>query len=123
MKKVIIAVCALMFVPMLSMAEINMNDTNFVAKSTIESNGVKFRTTQRLRAKDGGMIYFYASGKYQLWDGDRLVAEATYDVYPNNEIRLYARNGETLYKATYRTKSDGRNISYLTLQGTTYYAF
>lgn len=123
MKKFIIAICAMMFVPISSMAGSIMYDTNKDAESMIESNGVKFRSTQRLRSRDGYSIYLYTSGKCQMYAGDRLVAETTYDVYPNGEVRLYDENGRTLYKGSYRMKSDGQNLSSLTIQGTTYYAF
>ena len=81
---------------------------------------VVFRSTQRLKANDGRQIYLYSSGKCELWDGDRLVVTATYRLQ-NGEVRLLDENGNTIYKGSYRLARDRRNISSLTLAGTTYY--
>lgn len=59
-------------------------------------------------------------GKCELWDGDRLVVTATYRLQ-NGEVRLLDENGNTIYKGSYRLARDRRNISSLTLAGTTYY--
>ena len=76
--------------------------------------------SQRLKANDGRQIYLYSSGKCELWDGDRLVVTATYRLQ-NGEVRLLDENGNTIYKGSYRLARDRRNISSLTLAGTTYY--
>ena len=78
------------------------------------------KPTQRLKANDGRQIYLYSSGKCELWDGDRLVVTATYRLQ-NGEVRLLDENGNTIYKGSYRLARDRRNISSLTLAGTTYY--
>lgn len=122
MKKFIFALCALFLIPMFGFAEVNTLETETSITSASESRGVVFRSTQKLRSSDGRSIYLYSSGRCELFDGDRLVAECTYTLQ-NGEVRLLDENGRTVYKGTYRMKSDGRNLSSITLAGTTYIWF
>ena len=89
---------------------------NIASFETCISQNVVFR----FKANDGRQIYLYSSGKCELWDGDRLVVTATYRLQ-NGEVRLLDENGNTIYKGSYRLARDRRNISSLTLAGTTYY--
>lgn len=80
---------------------------------------IVFRQTQRLRSSDGREIYLYCNGRCELFDDGRLVVECTYKL-SDGEIRLLDENGNTVYKGSYRLKSDRQNISNLTLAGTVY---
>lgn len=86
-----------------------------------QSNGssVVFRSTQKLKSSDGRQIYFYSSRRCELYDGDRLVVATTYRLQ-NGEVHLLDEYGQTVYKGTYRMSSDGRNLSSVTIAGTTY---
>ena len=112
MKKLIIAIMLLSGGIIFS-SNANKPIENIASFETYISQNVVFRSTQRLKANDGRQIYLYSSGKCELWDGDRLVVTATY--------RLLDENGNTIYKGSYRLARDRRNISSLTLAGTTYY--
>lgn len=98
-------------------AEVNSTDT-FSTENIQQS--VVFRTTQHLVSRDGREIYLYPSRKCELFDGDRLIATCTYRLQ-DGEVRLLDENGDTVYKGTYRLSNDRRNLSSLTLAGTTYY--
>ncbi len=86
-----------------------------------KTSGVVFRSNQRVKSRDGRQIYLYTSGKCELYEGDRCTATLEYQVV-GNEIRLILE-GKVLYKASFQYKSNRRDISSLTLSGTTYYAF
>lgn len=92
----------------------------FVVESAAQ--GVVFRSTQRLRSSDGRSIYLYSSGRCELFDGDRLMANCRYNVQ-NGEVRLLDENGNTVYKGSYTMKSDRINLSTITIRGTVYRAF
>lgn len=122
MKKLFIIACALCFSSAFSYGEISSSTVNSCAKIETQQRSVVFRTTQRLRSRDGRSIYFYTNRSCQMFDGDRCVAECTYTIQ-NGEVRLLNSNGRTLYKGTYRMSKDGRNLASLSLAGTTFYAF
>lgn len=88
-------------------------------ETCIAQRKVVFRSTQRLRANDGRQIYLYPNGKCELWDGDRLVVTTTYTLQ-NGEVRLLDERGNAVYKGRYILARD-KNISSMTLAGTTYY--
>lgn len=83
---------------------------------------VVFRSTQKLKSCDGRRIYLYSNGQCELFDGDRLAVECTYAIR-GNEVRLLDENGRTVYSGTFRYKSERRNLSSISLAGTTYYSF
>ena len=119
MKKLIVAIM-LLGGGIIFSSNANKPIENIASFETCISQNVVFRSTQRLKANDGRQIYLYISGKCELWDGDRLVVTATYRLQ-NGEVRLLDENGNTIYKGSYRLARDRRNISSLTLAGTTYY--
>ena len=119
MKKLIVAIM-LLGGGIIFSSNANKPIENIASFETCISQNVVFRSTQRLKANDGRQIYLYSSGKCELWDGDRLVVTATYRLQ-NGEVRLLDENGNTIYKGSYRLARDRRNISSLTLAGTTYY--
>lgn len=82
---------------------------------------VVFRGIQKLRSNDGREIYFYPSGTCEGYYGDRLEFSCKYRLQ-SGEVRLLDENGNTVYKGTYRMKSDGRNLSNVSIAGTTYWA-
>lgn len=84
------------------------------------AQNVVFRSTQKLRSKDGREIYFYSSGKCEGYDGDRLMFSTKYFIQ-GNEVRLLDENGNTLYKGTIRWSVQGQSIYSLSLAGTVYY--
>ena len=84
-----------------------------------DDRSVVFRSTQRLRASDGGEIYFYPSRKCEMYMNGRLIVETTYRV-SNGEVFLLDEYGRTVYKGTCRFASDGRSLSSVTIAGTTY---
>ena len=122
MKKIFIAAMVFALFPIVGMAETDKNQECVVAESIVDSGDVVFRSTQRLRSRDGRSIYMYKSGTCELFDGDRLIAECRYSLR-NGEVRLLDENGRTVYKGTYRLKDNRRDLQSLTLSGTTYYAF
>lgn len=82
---------------------------------------VRFRTTQKLRARDGREIYFYSSGKCEGYDGDRLQFSTTYTII-DNEVRLLDERGNTVYKGTLSWRVKGQSLYNVTIAGTTYFA-
>lgn len=82
---------------------------------------VVFRQTQKLRARDGRMLYFYSNRKCEGFDGDRLIFVCEYTIQ-GNEVRLLDERGITVYKGTITWKVKGISLSSLTLNGDTYYA-
>ena len=93
-----------------------------VTVESTASQSVVFRSTQKLRSRDGYEIYFYSNRKCDGYnDSGRLMFSTTYRV-ANGEVFLLDENGRTVYKGRYRMKSDGRNLSSVTIAGTTYYA-
>lgn len=80
-----------------------------------------FRSTQKLRSNDGREIYMYTNGKCELYFGDRLEVTCQYCIR-NGEVRLLDERGNTIYKGSYRMKPDGRNVAWLRIQGTDYWA-
>lgn len=86
------------------------------------AQNVRFRSTQRLRARDGREIYFYSSGKCEGYDGDRLMFSTTYTIYNSNEVRLLDERGYTVYKGSVSWKVKGQTLNSVTIAGTTYFA-
>lgn len=82
---------------------------------------VRFRSTQKLRARDGREIYFYSSGKCEGYDGDRLQFSTTYTII-DNEVRLLDERGNTVYKGTLSWRVKGQSLYSVTIAGTTYFA-
>ena len=80
-----------------------------------------FRSNQKLRSNDGRELYFYTSGTCDGFDGDRREFSCRYTL-SDGEVRLLDEKGNTVYKGTYRMKSDGQNLSSVTIAGTTYWA-
>ena len=85
------------------------------------SQTVRFRSTQKLRARDGREIYFYSSGKCEGYDGDRLQFSTTYTII-DNEVRLLDERGNTVYKGTLSWRVKGQSLYNVTIAGTTYFA-
>ena len=83
--------------------------------------GVVFRSTQKLRSNDGRELYFYTNGICEGYDGDYCEFACKYTLM-SGEVRLLDENGRTVYKGSYRMKSDRRNLSNVTIAGTTYWA-
>ncbi len=121
MKKLIIVVSALLLMPAFCLADTNVSKAETPVESTTEQN-VVFRKNQRLRSNDGRMIYLYTNRTCELYDGDRCVCTCTYRLQ-DGEVRLLDENGYTVYRGTYRLKSDRQNLASMSLAGTTYYAF
>lgn len=88
---------------------------------TAAAQTVRFRSTQKLRARDGREIYFYSSGKCEGYDGDRLQFSTTYTII-QNEVRLLDERGNTVYKGTLSWRVKGQSLSSVTIAGTTYFA-
>lgn len=63
----------------------------------------------------------YTNGKCELYFGDRLEVTCQYCIR-NGEVRLLDERGNTIYKGSYRMKPDGRNVAWLRIQGTDYWA-
>lgn len=82
---------------------------------------IVFRQTQKMRAGDGRMIYFYRNGKCEGFDGDRLIFVCDYLIL-GNEVRLLDERGVTVYKGTITWKVKGLSLASLTLNGDRYYA-
>lgn len=122
MKKIFIVVMTFALFPIVGMSETVKVQECVTVNSMVDSNDVVFRSTQRLKSRDGRSIYLYRSGTCELFDGDRLIASCTYRLQ-NGEVRLLDERGNTVYKGTYRMKSDRLNLQSLTLAGTTYVAF
>ncbi|OUN70003.1 hypothetical protein B5G10_10955 [Barnesiella sp. An55] len=89
-------------------------------ETCIAQRKVVFRSTQRLKARDGRQIYLFSNGKCELWDGDRLIVTTTYTLQ-DGEVRLLDEQGNAVYKGSYQLAKDGQHISTLTLSGTIYY--
>ena len=121
MKKFIFAILSILLVPQFGTAKENTADNDISISAPLDSS-IVFRSTQRLRSEDGGSIYFYSSGRCELFYGDRLIVTCTYTLQ-YGEVRLLDENGSTVYKGSYRMKSDGRNLASVTIAGTTYRAF
>lgn len=85
------------------------------------SQNVIFRSTQKLRSRDGREIYFYSSGKCEGYDGDRLQFSTTYKI-SDNEVRLLDERGNTVYKGTISWRVKGQSLYNVTIAGTTYFA-
>lgn len=85
------------------------------------SQNVRFRSTQKLRARDGREIYFYSSGKCEEYDGDRLQFSTTYTII-DNEVRLLDERGNTVYKGSLSWRVKGQSLYNVTIAGTTYFA-
>ena len=101
MKKLIVAIM-LLGGGIIFSSNANKPIENIASFETCISQNVVFRSTQRLKANDGRQI----TATYRLQNG---------------EVRLLDENGNTIYKGSYRLARDRRNISSLTLAGTTYY--
>lgn len=82
---------------------------------------VRFRSTQKLRSRDGREIYFYSSGKCEGYDGDRLQFSTTYSIY-GDEVRLLDERGNTVYKGSITWRTRGQSLHSVTIAGTTYVA-
>ena len=80
------------------------------------SQTVRFRSTQKLRARDGREIYFYSSGKCEGYDGDRLQFSTTYTII-DNEVRLLDERGNTVYKGTLSWREKGQSLYNVTIAG------
>lgn len=85
------------------------------------AQNVRFRSTQKLRARDGREIYFYSSGKCEGYDGDRLQFSTTYSIY-GDEVRLLDERGNTVYKGSITWRTRGQSLHSVTIAGTTYVA-
>ena len=85
------------------------------------SQNVRFRSTQKLRARDGREIYFYSSGKCEGYDGDRLQFSTTYTII-DNEVRLLDERGNTVYKGSLSWRVKGQSLYNVTIAGTCYFA-
>lgn len=94
---------------------------NPASKITVSAQNVRFRSTQKLRARDGREIYFYSSGKCEGYYGDRIEFSTTYTIY-GDEVRLLDERGNTIYKGSCNWKIKGQTLSSVTIAGTTYYA-
>lgn len=110
-------VSALMFIN----ASSNTNTSYYSPIREIVTQSVVFRSTQKLRSSDGRELFFYTSGKCDGFDGDRREFSCKYTL-SDGEVRLLDEKGNTVYKGTYRMKSDGQNLSNVTIAGTTYWA-
>lgn len=88
----------------------------------VGAQNVVFRSTQKLRSRDGREIYFYSSGKCEGYYGDRCEFSTTYRIQ-DNEVRLLDERGNTLYKGSLTWKVKGQKLHSVTLAGTTYIAF
>lgn len=102
------------------------NETiSIVASPTIEmvamTQNVRFRSTQKLRSRDGREIYFYSSGKCEGYDGDRLQFSTTYTII-GDELRLLDERGNTVYKGSITWRTRGQSLNSVTIAGTTYVA-
>lgn len=89
---------------------------------TIDSqSNIVFRGLQKLRANDGGEIWFYQSGKCEMYYNDRLIVTCTYQV-DGGAIKLLDENGNTVYKGSFTYSRDDRTkVAKVTIAGTTYY--
>ena len=83
---------------------------------------VRFRSTQKLRSRDGREIYFYSNGRCEGYDGDRLQFSTTYSIY-DDEVRLLDERGNTVYKGSITWRTRGQSLHSVTIAGTTYVAF
>lgn len=92
-----------------------------VSMVEVSARGVVFRATQKLGSNDGREIYFYTNGKCEMYFKDRREVTCRYNV-SNGEVRLLDEKGNTVYKGSYRMRSNGRDLASVTIQGTTYWA-
>ena len=83
-------------------------------------SNIVFRTTQKLKSRDGGEIYFYSSGKCEMYQNDRLVVSCTYTI-DDNEVKLLDENGNTVYKGRISWNNTKSKALSVTIAGTTYY--
>ena len=88
---------------------------------TAAEQNVVFRSTQKLRSKDGREIYFYSDGRCEGFDGDRLMFVTKYEIM-GNEVRLLDERGYTVYKGTISWRVKGKTIDTVTIAGTRYVA-
>lgn len=88
----------------------------------VAAQNAVFRSTQKLRSRDGRELYFYSSGKCEGYSGDRCEFTTTYRIQ-DNEVRLLDDRGNTLYKGSIVWKVKGQSLHSVTLAGTTYIAF
>lgn len=115
-----------LFVSALMLVNAPSNDTICVEEAPsieliVAEQNVRFRTTQKLRSKDGRELYFYSSGRCEGYDGDRLQFSTTYTII-DNEVRLLDEEGNTVYKGTLCWRVKGQSIYNVTIAGTTYFA-
>lgn len=102
------------YTPSKLISSLNLEEMHIAQRKTV------FRTTQRLKARDGRQIYLYSSGKCKLWDGDILVASTTYKLI-DGEVMLLDEYGDIVCKGSYTLSRDRQNLASLTISGTTYY--
>ncbi len=105
-----------------TMNDLKSNISTVPSLTAMDSqSNIVFRGTQKLRARDGAEIYFYQSGKCEMYQNDRLVISCTYDV-DGNEVKLLDEYGNTVYKGriTY-SQQDRTKVASVTIAGTTYY--
>lgn len=107
--------------------------SSYTTKGTIDNNvtdpsisvtdshsSIVFRSTQKLRARDGGEIYFYSNGKCEMYQNDRLVVSCTYTI-GDNEVKLLDEYGNTVYKGRISWDKTKTKAMSVTIAGTTYY--
>lgn len=87
----------------------------------LSDQSVVFRSTQKLSSNDGRELYFYTNGMCDGYYGDRREFSCKYRLQ-DGEVRLLDEDGNTVYKGSYRMKSDRRNLSTVTIAGTVYWA-
>lgn len=114
MKKILILVIGLLL-----MSDTVVSYANEYTTTTEANDGViPFRGTQKMRANDGREIYFYANGKFEMYDGDRLVVSSTFRMSDGN-VFLLDENGRTIYKGTYLAANNV--LKSVRIGGTSYY--
>lgn len=125
MKKNILLIAILFFGAMLFSA-FTVNDSDISSNPTLSvkvsdsQSGIVFRTTQKLKSRDGGEIYFYSSGKCEMYQNDRLVVSCTYTI-DDNEVKLLDEKGNTVYKGRISWNNTKSYALSVTIAGTTYY--
>ena len=100
-----------------TVSSIESPSTEMVASA----QNVVFRSTQKLRSRDGREIYFYSSGKCEGYYGDRLEFSTRYRIQ-DNEVRLLDENGNTVYKGSCTWRVKGQSLANVSIAGTTYFA-
>lgn len=100
---------------------VKRND-NFTPSFSVlySQSGIVFRTTQKLKSRDGGEIYFYSSGKCEMYENDRCVVRCTYDL-GDKDVYLLDEGGNTIYKGSISWNKSHSGINSVTIAGTTYY--